>query len=88
MSLDRRITALEGILSPSEPPAWTVWEQDRITADLFHCRRTGETACWDELAGRPATTIIEYTDTGRTMHLPGGVTRVLGVGRDEGDDTG
>ena len=87
MSLDRRLDRLEGILSPPEPPAWTVWEQDRINADLFHCRQTGETARWDDLAGRPATTIIEYTDTSRVMHLPGGVTRVLsGVSRDEGTD--
>ncbi len=88
MSFDRRITALEGLLNPQAPPEWRTWEQSPDDTDLFHCRRTGESARWPELAGRPATTIIEYSTTSRTMHLPGGVTRTLGVGRDEDDDAG
>ncbi len=86
MSLDRRLDRLEGILSPQAPPEWTTWEQDRLNADVFRCRQTGETARWDDLAGRPRTTILEYIDTDRIMHLPGGVTRRLGVGRDEESD--
>ncbi len=89
MSLDSRLSKLESLMSPQVPVSWTTWEQDRINADLFHCRQTGEVAHWDELSGRPRTTIIEYTDEPATiLHLPGGVTRTIGVGRDEDDDAG
>ena len=96
MTLHNRLDRLEGFLSPQAPAPWTVWEQDRLNADLFHCRKTGEAARWEDLAGRPRTTILEYTDnyqgTGQPatiMHQPGGVTRrLLGVGRDEAIDAG
>jgi hypothetical protein len=89
MRLDRRITVLEALLQPQAAEPWTTWQQDRLTADLFHCWHTGETARWGDLADRPRVTLIEYVsdykDTGqpaRFLHLPGVTRTYVGVGRD------
>ena len=91
MALHDRVSRLESILCLQAPPEWTVWEQDCINAGLFRCRQSGEVARWDDLAGRPRTTLLEYSEdhegTGQPatiMHQPSGVTRrLVGVGRDE-----
>ena len=95
MSLNNRLDRLESLLQPPVPEPWTTWQQDEADPDLFHCiagsdDERGTAARWDDLAGRPRVTLIEYTEdyegTGEPatiMHLPG-LTRVYGVGRDEG----